>query len=156
MKRIAFLSLTALLFAACVSNHFDSYDGENNQGNDDSANDFNFSTTSDVNLTVDYSASNPVGPVFFRVFSENPFIDDELNPNIKPVYSNYTDGEGRFSQSVELPSYATDLYIFTGDFFVDEQLMNVKVTNNTAFAKAGETRGVNRAAARRVSPGSGT
>lgn len=156
MKRIAFLSLTALLFTACVSNHFDSNDEENNQGNNATVNLFDFSTSSDVNLTVDYSASNPAGPVFFRVFSEDPFKGDELDPSIKPVYSNYTDGEGRFSQSVELPSYATDLYIFTGDFFVDEQLMNVKVTNNTAFAKAGETRGVNRAAARRVSPGSGT
>ena len=156
MKKIVFLSLTALLFAACVSNNFDSFDGANNRGNDDSVNDFDFSTSYDVNLTVDYSASKPVAPVFFRVFSEDPFNGDELDPNIKPVYSNYTDGEGRFSQSVELPSYATDLYIFTGDFFIDEQLMNVKVTNNSASAVAGATRGINRAAAnRRVSQGSG-
>ena len=159
MKRIAFLSLTALLFAGCISNNFDSNEGENNQGKNNqgkTVNDFNFSTTSDVNLTVDYSASNPTGPVFFRVFSENPFNGDELDPNIKPVYSNFTDGEGRFSQSVVLPSYATDLYIFTGDFFIDEQLMNVQVNNNSASAVAGQTKGVSRAAAyRRVSQGSG-
>lgn len=156
MKKIAYLSLTALLFAACVSNTFDSSDGANNQGNDVPANDFDFSTSSDVNLTVDYSASKPVAPVFFRVFSEDPFKGDELDPNIKPIYSNYTDADGRFSQSVELPSYATDLYVFTGDFFVDEQLMNVQVTNNTASAIAGVTRGVNRAVANRsLSQGSG-
>ena len=130
----------------CVSNQVDDYRADN-QGNDtEKVNEFNFSTVSDVALTVDYSAYNPGTPVFFRVFNENPFKDDELDPTIKPVYSNYTDGNGRFSQTVELPSYATDLYVFTGDFFVEEQLMNVKVTGSSATAVA---EGVQKQAARR-------
>ena len=130
----------------CVSNQVDDYRADN-QGNDtEKVNEFNFSTVSDVALTVDYSAYNPGAPVFFRVFNENPFKDDELDPTIKPVYSNYTDGNGRFSQTVELPSYATDLYVFTGDFFVEEQLMNVKVTGSSATAVA---EGVQKQAARR-------
>ena len=134
MNKIISLSLAALLFAGCVSNDIDDYRAPINNG--EKANDFNFSTVNNVNLTVDYSACNPTTPVFFRVFSESPFKDDELDPSIKPVYSNFTDGDGRFSQSVELPSYATDLYIFTGDFFVNEQLMNAKVTANSAKAVA--------------------
>ena len=146
MKKIVSFSAVTLLMLGCVSNQVDDYRADN-QGNDtEKINEFNFSTVSDVALTVDYSAYNPGTPVFFRVFNENPFKDDELDPTIKPVYSNYTDGNGRFSQTVELPSYATDLYIFTGDFFVEEQLMNVKVTGSSATAVA---EGVQKQAARR-------
>jgi LruC domain-containing protein len=158
MKKFFVLSLTALLFAACASNDVDSVDDSKLVyiGEKEASDYFDFSTSNDVMLTVDYSANSPIAPVFFRVYSENPFNGDELDPNIKPVYSNYTDGQGRFSQSVELPSYATNLYIFTGDFFVDEQLMNVQVANKVASAIAGSTRGVQRAAAnRRASQGSG-
>lgn len=146
MKKIVSFSAVTLLMLGCVSNQVDDYRADN-QGNDtEKVNEFNFSTVSDVALTVDYSAYNPGAPVFFRVFNENPFKDDELDPTIKPVYSNYTDGNGRFSQTVELPSYATDLYVFTGDFFVEEQLMNVKVTGSSATAVA---EGVQKQAARR-------
>lgn len=146
MKKIVSFSAVTLLMLGCVSNQVDDYRADN-QGNDtEKVNEFNFSTVSDVALTVDYSAYNPGTPVFFRVFNENPFKDDELDPTIKPVYSNYTDGNGRFSQTVELPSYATDLYVFTGDFFVEEQLMNVKVTGSSATAVA---EGVQKQAARR-------
>lgn len=130
----------------CVSNQVDDFRVDNQDDIKEKVNEFNFSTVSDVTLTVDYSAYNPGAPVFFRVFNENPFKDDELDSTIKPVYSNFTDGEGRFSQTVELPSYATDLYVFTGDFFVEEQLMNVKVTNNSASAVA---EGVQKQAVRR-------
>ena len=105
MKKFFVLSLTALLFAACASNDVDSVDDSKLVyiGEKEASDYFDFSTSNDVMLTVDYSANSPVAPVFFRVYSENPFNGDELNPNIKPVYSNYTDGQGRFSQSVELP-----------------------------------------------------
>ena len=142
--------------AACVSDDSNSSNGDSNYVLIGERGFFDFSTSNNVNLTVDYSASNPSAPIFFRVFSEDPFNGEELDPNIKPIYSDFTDGEGHFSQVVELPSYATDLYVFTGDFFVDDQLMNVKVVNNAAEAVAGTTRSAHRAAAgRRVSEGSG-
>jgi LruC domain-containing protein len=146
MKKIVCFSAVTLLMLGCVSNQVDDFRVDNQDDIKEKVNEFNFSTVSDVTLTVDYSAYNPGAPVFFRVFNENPFKDDELDPTIKPVYSNFTDGEGRFSQTVELPSYATDLYVFTGDFFVEEQLMNVKVTNNIASAVA---EGVQKQAVRR-------
>lgn len=157
MKKLVLLSLSVLLMAACASDDSSSSNGDSNYVLIGERDFFDFSTSNNVNLTVDYSASNPSAPIFFRVFSEDPFNGEELDPNIKPIYSNFTDGEGRFSQEIELPSYATDLYVFTGDFFVDEQLMNVKVVNNAAEAVAGTTRGAHRAAAgrRAYSPGSG-
>ena len=131
----------------------DDYRAENPANDAAQVNEFDFSTVNNVALTVDYSACDPVTPVFFRVYNENPFEGDELNKNIKPIYSNFTDANGRFSQTIELPSYAEDLYIFTGDFFIDEQLMNAKVTDNRAIAKANSSQAA--AARRRVSPGSG-
>lgn len=131
----------------------DDYRAENPANDAAQVNEFDFSTVNNVALTVDYSACDPVTPVFFRVYNEDPFEGDELNKNIKPIYSNFTDANGRFSQTIELPSYADDLYIFTGDFFIDEQLMNAKVTDNRAIAKANSSQAA--AARRRVSPGSG-
>lgn len=131
----------------------DDYRAENPANDAAQINEFDFSTVNNVALTVDYSACDPVTPVFFRVYNENPFEGDELNKNIKPIYSNFTDANGRFSQTIELPSYAEDLYIFTGDFFIDEQLMNAKVTDNRAIAKANSSQAA--AARRRVSQGSG-
>ena len=152
MKKIISLSAVALLFAGCVSNDVDDYRSDNPTDDAAKVNLFDFSTVSEVKLTVDYSASKPTAPIFFKVYSEDPFDGDELNENIKPVYAGFTDADGLFSQSVELPSYATDLYIFTGDFFVDEQLMEAKVTNNMASAVAGSTPA---AARRALSQGSG-
>lgn len=37
------------------------------------ANSFDFSTVQKVNLSVDYSAFKTYGPVFFSVYTENPF-----------------------------------------------------------------------------------
>ena len=151
MKKIISLSAVALLLTGCVSNDIDNYRGDDS-GKKAEVNLFDFSTVSDVKLTVDYSASKPTAPIFFKVYSQDPFVGEEINEDIKPVYAGFTDAAGQFSQTVELPSYATDLYVFTGDFFVDEQLMNVKVTNKAASAVAGSTPA---AARRTLSQGSG-
>ena len=153
MRKIISLSTVALLLLGCVSHDMDDYRAENPANDAAQVNEFDFSTVNNVALTVDYSACDPVTPVFFRVYNENPFEGDELNKNVKPIYSNFTDANGRFSQTIELPSYAEDLYIFTGDFFIDEQLMNAKVTDNRAIAKANSSQAA--AARRRVSLGSG-
>ena len=119
------------------------------------ANTFDFSTVQDVMLTVDYSAFNTHGPVFFSIYHENPFVgegeDEHLDENIKPIYEDYTDKSGRFSQAVELPAYATHLYVVTGNFFVTEQLMETDVRTGAAKAVATSagTRADRRAVTRR-------
>ena len=157
MKKLFFLSAVTLLLAGCVKDDVNNYGITDVPTYEGIPGGFDYSTTNEVNLTVDYSACNTSAPVFFRVFSEDPFNGEELNPNVKPIYSNFTDGEGHFSEKIDLPSYATDLYVFTGDFFVDDQLINVKVVNNAAEAVAGTSRGSQRANARRraYSQGSG-
>ena len=52
-------------------------------------NSFDFSTVQKVNLSIDYSAIKTYGPVFFGIYTENPFIiqedapDDLWNENVK-------------------------------------------------------------------------
>ncbi len=106
-------------------------------------------------LTVDYSAFNTHGPVFFSIYHENPFVgegeDEHLDENIKPIYEDYTDKSGRFNQTVELPAYAKHLYVVTGNFFVTERLMETDVQNGgaKATAKSAGTRAASRAVTRR-------
>lgn len=83
------------------------------------SNTFDFKTTQAVNLSVDFSSVGAIGAVYFDVFTENPIIETTVDgittvtrdENIKPVYGDYTNKAGRFSQKVTLPAYATHLYI---------------------------------------------
>ena len=106
------------------------------------ANSFDFSTVQKVNLNVDYSAYKTYGPVFFGVYTENPFIiqedapDDLWNEDVKPIYEDYTEDNGKFNAVVELPSYAQHLYIATGNFFTGMMLLETDVKDGSASVVA--------------------
>ena len=106
------------------------------------ANSFDFSTVQKVNLNVDYSAFKTYGPVFFGVYTENPFIevegapDPQWNEDVKPIYEDYTEANGKFNAVVELPAYAQHLYIATGNFFTGMMLMEADVKNGAASVVA--------------------
>jgi hypothetical protein len=119
-------------------------------------NSFDFSTVQKVKLNVDYSAFKTYGPVFFGVYTENPIItnedapDDSWNENVTPIYEDYTEANGKFSEVVELPAYAQHLYIATGNFFTGMMLMEADVKNGAASVvaekhKIATTRGLTRA-----------
>ena len=109
------------------------------------ANSFDFSTVQKVNLNVDYSAFKTYGPVFFGVYTENPFIiqddmpDDKWNEDVKPIYEDYTGDNGKFNAVVELPAYAKHLYIATGNFFTGMMLMEADVKDGAASVVAENT-----------------
>ena len=106
------------------------------------ANSFDFSTVQKVNLNVDYSAFKTYGPVFFGVYTENPFIevedapDDLWNENVKPIFEDYTGANGKFNDLVELPAYAQHLYIATGNFFTGMMLLECDVKDGAASVVA--------------------
>ena len=105
-------------------------------------NSFDFSTVQKVNLNVDYSAYKTYGPVFFGVYTENPIIevedapDDQWNEDVKPIYEDYTEDNGKFNAVVELPAYAQHLYIATGNFFTGMMVMEADVKNGAASVVA--------------------
>lgn len=113
---------------------------------------FDFSTTQDVDLIVDYSAFKIYGPVWFSVYTVNPYVNEMtateyINENIKPIFSGYTDAKGKFDATVTLPAYAKVLHIVTGNFFVYDRRIVTEIVNGRAMAKAVNQKA---AAARRV------
>ena len=103
------------------------------------ANSFDFSTTQEVDLIVDYSAFNANIPVFFSVYHVNPFVNENqlgeyIDESIKPVFSGYTDKNGKFDETVTLPKYAKRLHIITGNFLVGLRRTVVEVINDEARA----------------------
>lgn len=148
MKRIEtylFLFFATIILWSCHSR--DLYD-PNFGKNDAEANTFDFSTTQSVKLTVDYSASG-AGAVFFSIYDEYPMSDDTdpvLRDDIQPVFEAYTNKSGIFNTEITLPAYAEHLYIYTGNFFVKEQLLECDVLNGSAKVIAGSSRAMTRSA----------
>ncbi len=142
--KTCFLLATALLAVSCSKQvEYDPNAGGGSGQNvpTEEPNTFDFSTTQMVRLTIDYSADNLYSAVFFSVYSENPFnvevAEDgyetkTLKEDISPIYENVTDHNGKFSRTIELPSYAKHLYVLTGDFTVSQPLMEADVVNGTA------------------------
>lgn len=104
------------------------------------ANTFDFSTIQNVSLNIDYSAYETHGPVFFSIYSQNPFEGTDeaatLRSDALPIYESYTNAQGKFNGTVKLPTYAKTLYIVTGNFFVRDEMMTAEVTNGAASAVA--------------------
>ena len=80
------------------------------------ANSFDFSTTQELDLVVDYSDFNAKIPVFFSVYNVNPFVNENtieeyVDPNIKPIFAGYTEPNGKYDETVTLPAYAKVLHI---------------------------------------------
>lgn len=103
------------------------------------ANEFDFSTSQDVDLIVDYSEFDAKIPVFFSVYSVNPFVNENtteeyINENIKPIFAGYTEPNGKYDQTVTLPAYAKVLHIVTGNFLVGLRRTMVEVVNGQARA----------------------
>ena len=140
MKRLfAFAVLGAVLLSSCVKG-FDGVEPEptpNPEPNTTTKvpNSFDFSTVQKVKLNVDYSAFQTYGPVFFGVYTQNPFVtvedapDDQWNEAVTPIFEDYTGANGKYSATIELPTYAQHLYIATGNFFTGMHLMEADVQN---------------------------
>ena len=140
------LAVMALSITGC-SHDFDLYEGPQPDGSEQEpkvANAFDFKTTQDVNLTVDYASA---GAVFFEVYAENPIVktlENDIpvisrNKNAKSLYGGYTNANGHFSGKVTLPAYATHLYIYSGNMLLDTNLLETDVNGGQAIAKAEST-----------------
>ena len=140
MKKLMTLAVMgALLLTSCVKG-FDGMEPEPTTEPTPAVkipNSFDFSTVQKVKLNVDYSAIKTYGSVFFGVYTQNPFVtvedapDDSWNESVTPIFEDYTDANGKYSATVELPTYAQHLYIATGNFFTGMLLMEIDVKNGS-------------------------
>lgn len=148
MKKIEtylFLFLATIILWSCHSR--DLYDPDFGKVEAE-ANTFNFSTTQSVKLTVDYSACG-AGAVFFSIYDEYPMTDDDdpvLRKDIQPIFESYTNRSGLYNSVVTLPAFAEHLFIYTGNFFVKEQLIECDVLNGSAKVSASSSYTMTRSA----------
>ena len=167
MKKIFAIAVFGLILSSCVKG-FDGMEPEPTPTPDPTPaskvpNTFDFSTVQKVKLNVDYSAFQTYGPVFFGIYTQNPFItvddtpDDQWNEAVSPIFEDYTEANGKYSATIELPTYAQHLYIATGNFFTGMHLMEADVQNGavTAVAK-NENVASSRAVTRAEGPGEST
>ena len=153
MKRMTTFAAIGLLVLASCSKSKDLYDPNISSGDKPEpeikveANTFDFSTTQSVNLAVDYSACN-AGAVWFSIYADYPLSDDPdpvLKNDLQPVFEAFTNTSGIFNETITLPAYAEHLYVYTGNFFVKDQLLECDVLSGsakvTAQSSAAATRG---------------
>ncbi len=105
------------------------------------ANNFDFSTTRQVTVSVDYSA-NAFGAVYFEIFDENPYTVEAIgdaapqqDENVKPIYGGYTNANGTFSKQLTLPAYVEKLYVVSGNALVGAPMLVAEVKGNSALAR---------------------
>ena len=137
-KSFVLIGLVSLLATSCMNK--DVFDETTPEKTVAPSNSFDFSTQQTVNLNVDYSAYETYGPVFFSVYAENPFDGSEENirikEGVKPIFESYTNSDRKYTGTVTLPSYAKKLYVVTGNFLVQQTLIETEVTNNSVKAVA--------------------
>ena len=139
LTRTCIFACLSLVVLSCKdTDDFLSPDNEN-KTNVKEANSFDFSTTQEVDLMVDYSDFNAKVPVFFSVYHVNPFVNENtvseyFDESIKPIFSGYTGKDGKFDETVILPAYAKRLHIVTGNFLVGLRRDLVEVVGGEARA----------------------
>lgn len=152
---------SCIFFAATSCKDTDDFFSKDNENQaEKEAYDFDFSTTREVDLVVDYSAFETCGPVRFGIYDENPVAnenteDEYLNPSIKPIIELYTDEKGKFDQTLTLPAYAKVLHIVTGNLAIGFSHRLVTVENGEAKVVVENDGSTVRANAPRRAPGPG-
>lgn len=101
------------VITACV-NEKDLYDPEFNKNALPSGKkEFGFSTRGDVKLSVDYGA--PGFKTLIEVYDEEPIVGSsyKVKEGLEPIYSAYTDGNGKFEGTMNIPTMTKTVYLYT-------------------------------------------
>lgn len=112
------LLASTALFCGCLKNvHHET-------GVVEEVNDFTFSTaTEGVSLDVEYTNTGVKAPVYFEVYDTCPvdLNSEKLNyvklDGVLPILTGYTDANGKYTNTVNLPAYATKLYFYAPAFY---------------------------------------
>jgi len=90
----------------------------------------NFSTIQKVQVEIDYSNSESRVP--FSIYDGNPLIEGEnttiLKENVQALDGAWTDEQGKFTATVELPAYVSNVYIVSTSPFA-RQAIPEKIVN---------------------------
>ena len=127
MNKVLFFLTAAALLVSCTKEDA-GVPGGNGDGNTPP---FDFSTIENPVLNVAYDV--PEGyQVYFEVYAENPLKTDDkgfvsLRDDVKPLSKGFTDASGKYGESIVLPSWVEDVYVYSPYIGVP-QLLTGKVT----------------------------
>ena len=139
MRALMYVCLIAVGVSCTDGDDFADGKEEKSTPSKTNANDFDFSTTQKVDLIVDYSSYTLYGPVLFSVYNENPIVNEDtgydyVDESIEPIFEAYTDANGKFDKTIELPAYAKRLHVVTGNFMIGLKRVATEVANGSAKA----------------------
>ena len=144
---ILMILASAMTFVSCADFTMPHYGAA---PNDQSYNDFDFSTTSgEITLNVSYAGCGVKTPVFFEIYDEEPLTWNSegggytMKEDVKPLFSAYTDENCVYSGTITLPAYVEKVWVFSPAFFA-KTLMEANVVGNTITAS--DTEGITRSA----------
>ena len=123
MKSVTILTIAAMAMAAATGcSHDTPTPSPEPPVKGGEFNEFGFTTTAPVTLSVDYGdmAGMPAN-VYFEVYDTCPVEETETAyakiAGVEPLYAGYTDGQGRFEGTIELPAYIRKAYVLTPAFY---------------------------------------
>ena len=144
---ILMILASAMTFVSCADFTMPHYGAA---PNDQSYNDFDFSTTSgEITLNVSYAGCGVKTPVFFEIYDEEPLTWNSegggytMKEDVKPLFSAYTDENCVYSGTLTLPASVEKVWIYSPAFFA-KTLMEANVVGNTITAS--DTEGITRSA----------
>jgi LruC domain-containing protein len=128
---------SCVLFAVTSCKDTDEFFTDKSKETPVESNSFDFSTTQTVDLFVDYSDFETLGPVRFAIYATNPVVNEHtddayVDETIKPLLETYTDENGKFDQALTLPAYAKVLHIVTGNLAIGFDHSTAEVVNHEA------------------------
>lgn len=107
------MAICGLLFSSCAKE--DVYD-PNRNGNGE--NNFDFSTTKNVSLNLDYGI--PGNKAVIQVYTEKPVIIENnrmvKKANVKALLTAYTDDNSKFSGVIDLPIAVSKIYLYSESY----------------------------------------
>ncbi len=107
-----FCMATLPLLSGCMSKDY--YEGPDNTDKGLLEQFFNFATTNEVNVNIDYAIS---AQVLFEIYDQNPctFVDDHFTKlaDMTPIGMGLTNDKGQFSGKLTLPASSGEVYIYS-------------------------------------------
>lgn len=123
MKSVTILTIAAMAMAAAAGcSHDNPTPSPEPPAKGGEFNEFGFTTTVPVTLCVDYGDMDGMpSNVYFEVYDTCPVEETETAyariAGTEPLYAGYTDEQGRFEGTIELPSYIRKAYVLTPAFY---------------------------------------
>lgn len=94
---------------------------------------FNFSSEQNINISINYGFSNKDYIVLFGIYDQNPLTTDQdgqsVKKDIEPLYRAATDGEGKFTATISLPSAVSKIWLYS-DYVGTLSPIELEITNS--------------------------